>query len=212
MQLYTYYRSSAAYRVRIALNLKQIDYEPVFVDLKNAAHQTEQFAAVNPQQLVPALRVDEAVITQSMSIIHYLETRYPRPPLYGDDALQTARIQAAAQIIACDIHPLANLRVLQRLKNRLRCKQDEIDDWYRHWVIQGLRALEQLTQGENPQAPFCFGDRPSLADVCLAPQMFNARRYAVDLSPFPKLRAIDKHLLSLPAFAAAAPENQPDAP
>ncbi|MGI9229352.1 MAG: maleylacetoacetate isomerase [Gammaproteobacteria bacterium] len=212
MKLYTYYRSSASCRVRIALNLKQIKYEHICIDLKNAAHQADEFAAINPQQFVPVLQADDTVITQSLSIIHYLETQYPEPSVYGGDALETARIQSAAQIIACDIHPLDNLRVLNYLKHHLRHDQDAVDDWYRHWVVQGLQVLEQLVRPDNANAPFCFGNRPSLADICLAPQMYNARRFAVDLSPYPRLCGIDEQLLSLPAFADAMPDKQPDAP
>ncbi len=210
MKLYTYYRSSAAYRVRIALNLKRIACEYVYLDLKNAAHKTKSFAAINPQQFVPTLLVNGNGMTQSLSIIRYLDTTCPEPGLYGDDAMQTAQIESASQLIACDIHPLNNLRVLQYLKNQTGLQPTEVDDWYRHWITEGFKVLEQIVQPANTDTPFCFANRVTLADVCLAPQMYNARRFAVNLSPYPRLVAIDAHLMSLAEFSDAAPENQPD--
>lgn len=209
MKLYTYYRSSASYRVRIALNLKQIDCDYEYLDLKNAAHKNDDYADINPQQFVPALEVDNNTLTQSLSIIRYLDDTHPEPKLFGNDLIETARIEAAAQLIACDIHPIDNLRVLKYLKNTLGQEQAAIDDWYRHWIIEGFKVLEQLVE-PNDSTPYCIANKITLADVCLAPQMYNARRFKTDLTPYPKLVAIDEHLMSMAAFSDAAPENQKD--
>ncbi len=210
IRLYTYFRSSAAYRVRIALNIKKIPYEPVFVHLRRGEQQAPAYRAVNPQGLVPALETDSGVIAQSLAIIEYLEETHPEPPLLPADPFARAQVRRMAQIIACDIHPLNNLQVLKTLKRDFGADEAAIGRWYAHWIHRGFAALEELV-GRYGSSEHCFGEEVTLADVCLVPQMANARRFAVDLAPFPRLVAIDEALRALPAFAAAAPEAQPDA-
>ncbi len=211
LKLHSYFRSSAAYRCRIALALKGIAHETAFVHLvKDGGQQNAPaYRALNPQALVPTLEHDGSVITQSLAIIEYLDEIRPEPPLLPGDALQRAHIRAFALAIACDIHPIDNLRVLNYLKGPLRQDQAAVDTWYRHWVDIGLKACEALLPKER--SPFCFGDRPSLADICLVPQLYNARRFNCDLSSVPRLAAIDEACRAVPAFAQAAPEAQPDA-
>lgn len=211
MKLYSYFRSTAAYRVRIALALKGIDVEQVAIHLvKDGGQQLEpSYLARNPQGLVPALELDDGtVITQSLAIIDYLEAIAPEPRLVPEDRVAAAKVRAVALTIACDIHPLNNLRVLNYLKGPLGLGQSEVDGWYRHWILKGgLEAVEALIEGER----FCFGDTPTLADICLIPQVFNARRYKIDLSHLRKIEAVDKHCKELPAFKEAHPLQQPDA-
>lgn len=212
MKLYSYYRSSAAYRVRIALNLKQLPYETVGVHLlKNGGEQKQPaYSAKNPQKLVPALEDNGQVFTQSLAIIEYLDEAYPAQPLLPAAATECARVRAIAQLIACDIHPLNNLRVLGYLQNQLGADETAKTEWYRHWIQEGFAALETLLQSEQT-GRFCHGDTPTLADCCLVPQVYNARRFQVDLSPYPTIVRIVAECEALPAFQAAAPENQPDA-
>ena len=210
MKLYTYFRSSAAYRVRIALNLKGLPHEMLPVHLtRDGGHQRKPaFIAVNPQMRVPALALSSGdVITQSLAIIEYLDDIHPEPPLLPADALARAHVRAIAQTIACDIHPLNNLVVLQYLKNTLKHDQAEVDTWYRHWVIEGFKAIEAMIQ----LAPYACGAHVTLADLCLVPQVFNARRLKVPLDAFPKIVAAEAACLKLPAFDKARPENQADA-
>jgi maleylacetoacetate isomerase len=210
LKLYTYYRSSAAYRVRIALNLKGLPYEMVPVHLtKDGGYQRKpEFVALNPQMRVPALALSSGdVLTQSLAIIEYLNDIHPEPPLLPPDALARAHVRAIAQAVACDIHPLNNLVVLQYLKRTLKHEQAEIDAWYHHWVIEGFKAIEPMIA----PSPYACGSQVSLADVCLVPQVFNARRLKVPLDPFPKIVAVETACLKLPAFDKARPENQPDA-
>ena len=211
LKLYSYFRSSAAYRCRIALNLKGLAHETGFVHLiKDGGQQNAPaYRALNPQALVPTLEHDGRVITQSLAIIEYLDEINPQPPLLPGDAEQRAKIRAFALAIACDIHPLNNLRVLNYLKGPLQQGQTAVDAWYRHWVETGLAACEALLP--TGAGRFCFGDQPTLADVCLVPQLYNARRFNCDLSAVPRLLAIDEACRGLPAFARAAPEAQPDA-
>ena len=211
LKLHSYFRSSAAYRCRIALNLKGLAHETAFVHLiKDGGQQhATAYRALNPQSLVPMLEADGQVITQSLAIIEYLEETQPEPSLLPGDALQRARIRAFALAIACDVHPLNNLRVLNYLKGPMGQDQAVVDTWYRHWVESGLAACEALLPANASR--FCFGDRPTLADVCLVPQMYNARRLKCDLSGLPRLVAIDEACRVLKAFADAAPEAQPDA-
>ena len=209
-RLYTYFRSSAAYRVRIALNLKGLSYEPVFVHLRKGEQQGEAYRAVNPQGLVPALETAEGVLAQSLAIIEYLDETHPSPPLLPAEPFARAQVRRMAQIIACDIHPLNNLAVLKTLKRDFGADEEAIGRWYAHWIHRGFAALEELV-ARYGSAERSFGEAVTLADVCLVPQMANARRFAVDLTPFPRLVAIDAALRALPAFAAAAPEAQPDA-
>jgi len=210
VKLYSYFRSSAAYRVRIALNLKGLPYEMDFVHLtKDGGRQhSAEFNAVNPAKLVPALRLDSGdVLTQSLAIIDYLDETHPQPPLLPVDPLQRAKVRAVALTIACDIHPIDNLRVLQYLKRTLKHEQSDIDAWYHHWIIQGFNAIEAAIA----PGPYCFGAQVTLADVCLVPQVFNARRLKVPLEAFPKIVAVESACLKLAAFDKARPENQPDA-
>ena len=210
MQLYTYFRSSASYRVRIALHLKGLAFDTVPVHLlrDGGEQHGEAYRAINPAQLVPAL-VDEGLsLGQSVAIMEYLEEAYPSPALLPTDRATRAQVRAVVQTIACDIHPLNNLRVLQYLENTLGQDEATRATWYRHWITLGFEALEaQLAQTAGA---FCFGDAPTLADCCLIPQVANSRRFQTPLERFPAIVRIDAHCRSLPAFIAAAPDNQPD--
>jgi maleylacetoacetate isomerase len=200
--LYDFWRSSAAYRVRIALNLKGIAYQSVPVSLSDGAHQSADYKARNPQGFVPMLSIDGHDLTQSLAIIDYLDARNPAPRLILVDPLARAKTMAAALLIAADIHPINNLRVLNYLKGSLGQDQGAVDDWYRHWIVAGFSALEVMAPEEG-----LFGSElPNLADVCLVPQMYNARRFDTPMAAFPKLVRIDAALQALPAFGAAAPE------
>ena len=210
VKLYTYFRSSAAYRVRIALNLKGLPYEMVPIHLtKDGGQQRKpEFRAVNPHMRVPALELsDGEILTQSLAIIEYLDETHPKPPLLPADALERAKVRAIAQIVACDIHPLNNLVALQYIKRALKHEQPEIDAWYHHWVTEGFKAIEAMI---GP-GPYACGAHVTLADTCLVPQVFNARRLKVPLDSYPKIIAADAACLKLPAFDKARPENQPDA-
>jgi maleylacetoacetate isomerase len=211
MKLYTYWRSSAAYRVRIALHWKGLEFESVSKKLVAAEHRAPEYLRVNPQALVPALEDDGAVYAQSLAIIEYLDETHPLPPLLPADPAGRARVRALAQAIACDIHPLNNLRVLNYLRASLGQGEDGVKAWYRHWIGEGFRGLEELAQRQSGDGRHLYGSEVTLADVCLVPQMYNARRFHCDLSAFPTLVAIDAALAALPAFAAARPEAQPDA-
>ena len=209
MKLYTYFRSSAAYRARIALNLKGIPYEMASIHLTRGGGQQHgaEYRAVNPQGRVPALALDKGdTLIQSLAIIEYLDETHPEPPLLPADPVARAHVRAAAQVIACDIHPLNNTSPLFYLKNTLKQDQDAINTWYAHWVTVGFEALEALLR----PGPYSFGDKVTLADVCLVPQVANARRFNVPLDRFPKIVAVDAACLKLPAFDKARPDNQPD--
>jgi maleylacetoacetate isomerase len=210
LKLYSYFRSSAAYRARIALNLKNLPYEMVSIHLtKDGGRQhTPEFRAVNPQRRVPALELSSGdILIQSLAIIEYLDEIEPEPPLLPADALARAKVRAVAQMIACDIHPLNNTIVLQYLKRSLKHEQSEIDTWYHHWIIEGFTAIEAMIA----PAPYTCGAQVTLADICLVPQVANARRFKVPLDAFPKIVAAEQACLKLPAFDKARPENQPDA-
>jgi maleylacetoacetate isomerase len=212
MKLYDYFRSSAAYRVRIALNLKGLSPERVFVHLRQGAQRADDYLALNPQGLVPALVTDAGdVLTQSLAIVEWLDETNPQPPLLPPDAAGRARVRAIALAIACDIHPLNNLRVLHYLTGTLGASEAQKDGWYRYWCDVGLEALETRLAREGQTGRYCHGDAPTLADVCLVPQLANARRLRVDLTAYPTLTRIDAACTALPAFAAAAPTQQPDA-
>ena len=211
MKLYNYFRSSAAFRVRIALNLKGLEYESIAKALTKNEQSAPDYLEVNPQGLIPALAVNDATISQSLAIIEYLNDVQPQPPLLPAEPLARAQVRSMALAIACDIHPLNNLRVLNYLRQNLGQNDDGVNAWYRHWVSEGFRGLELQIAKHSSAQRHCFGDSLSLADVCLVPQMYNARRFKVDLAAFPKLVAISTHLESWPAFAAARPEAQPDA-
>jgi maleylacetoacetate isomerase len=209
--LYGYFRSSAAFRVRIALNLKGLHADLRFIHLLKDGGQQHAagYAALNPQQLIPALVHDGHAVGQSLAILEYLDDVAPQPPLLPPDAASRARVRQIALAIACDIHPLNNLRVLQYLKGELGVDDAARTAWQRHWIADGFTALETLLSGRA--ATFCHGETPTLADICLVPQMANARRAGLDLTPFPTLLRIEDAAYRLPAFAAARPENQPDA-
>jgi len=213
MQLYSYFRSSAAYRVRIALNLKGLPYEYVPVHLlKDGGQQlSADYRKVNPTALVPALVDGDAVIGQSLAIIEYLEETHPETPLLPADAIGRARVRDLALGIACDTHPLNNLRVLKYLKHTLGVDEAAKTAWYKHWVHQGLEALEAQLAGSIATGQFCHGDTPTIADLCLVPQVANAQRFECDLSAMPNVLRIDAACRALPAFEAAAPGKQPDA-
>ena len=210
MRLHGYFRSSAAYRVRIALALKGLKAQSVPVHLLRGEQRGEAFRRLNPQGLVPVMETGEGIITQSLAIVEWLEETHPQPALLPRDPYLRARVRGFALAIACDIHPLANPRVLNKLRADFAAEQAEVDAWYRHWVELGLSALEHLVDPAAVERGVCFGDAPSLADLCLVPQMFNARRFSCDLSGMPKLVAIDAALNKRPEFQAAAPDKQPD--
>lgn len=204
--LYDYYRSSACYRVRIALNLKGIDYEKRQVNLADGDQKSDEYRGLNPQGLVPMLEIDGHRLTQSLAIINYLDIRYPTPPLIPAAAAERAHVVAMALTVACDIHPLNNLRVLKYLKSQLHQPQEEVDRWYAHWIREGLPALEAMAA---PKArKFLFGDAPTGADVCLVPQLYNARRFNVPIDDFPTLLRAEENANNIEAFAAAHPDRQ----
>ncbi|GKW50904.1 maleylacetoacetate isomerase [Halomonas sp. NCCP-2165] len=210
--LYGYFRSSAAYRVRIALNLKGLAYDQAPVNLVKGEQRGEDFLARNPQGLVPALVTDDgARLTQSLAICEYLDERYPEPALLPADAAGRARVRALAQAVACEIHPLNNLRVLKYLTGELGVDEATKMTWYRHWISEGFAALEAQLSREAGSGDFCHGDTPGLADLCLVPQVFNAERFECDLTAYPRIRRIVANCRALDAFARAAPEAQPDA-
>lgn len=208
MKLYSYFRSSAAYRVRIALNLKTLPYETEAVHLVKNEQQLASYRALNPSQLLPTLLDQDQTFTQSLSILEYLEERYPAKALLPKDLVERAKVRAFAQSIACDIHPINNLRVLKYLQNDLAISNEQKTLWYRHWILEGFHSLEMQLQHSNGQ--FCFGSQPTFADCCLIPQVYNAKRFKIDLSAFPKIESIYQHCLTLPAFLNATPEQQPD--
>jgi maleylpyruvate isomerase len=210
VKLYSYFRSSAAYRVRIAFNLKGLSYDTVAIHLQKEGGQNlkPEYKAINPQMRVPALRLDSGeLLTQSLAIIEYLDEIHPQPPLMPSDPIGRARVRALAQLVACDIHPLNNVAPLRYLKNELGQEQSKIDAWYHHWVLAGFDALEAMVR----PGPYAYGADVTLADICLVPQVANARRLKVPLERFPKIVAIDAACAKLAAFERARPENQPDA-
>jgi maleylacetoacetate isomerase len=210
VKLYSFFRSSAAYRVRIAFNLKGLVFETIPIHLQKEGGQNlkPDYRAINPQMRVPALRLTSGeLLTQSLAIIEYLDETYPQPPLLPGDAIGRAKARALAQLIACDIHPLNNVAPLRHLKSAMDQEQAKIDAWYHHWVMTGFNALEAML---GP-GPYCSGTDVTLADICLVPQVYNARRLKVPLDNYPKIIAIDAACAKLPAFDKARPENQPDA-
>jgi len=213
MKLYTFFRSSASYRVRIALNFKGVSYEQAPIHLRRSGGEqfTAAYKAVNPQALVPALEDNGKILTQSLAIIEYLEDKYPRPPLLPADPADKALVRGMALIIACEVHPIQNLRVLNYVKKEYNQTDDQVNRWAQHWINLGLTALERLIVGQPNHGKFCFGDTPTLADICLVPQLGNARRYGSDLSQYPNILGVEKNCMTLPAFVNAAPEKQPDA-
>jgi maleylacetoacetate isomerase len=212
MKLYGYWRSSAAYRVRIGLNLKGLEVEEEFIHLQRLEQRGDGYLALNPQGLVPTLIHGEVRLGQSLAILEYLDDIHPEPALLPPDPAGRARVRQLAQVVACDIHPIDNLKVLNFLTNDMGVTEEGRLIWYRHWVTQGLEALEGLLAGHAATGQFCHGGQPSLADLCLVPQLYNARRFDVDLSLYPTLQRIDRVCRAHDAFARAAPEVQPDAP
>jgi maleylacetoacetate isomerase len=213
VKLYSYFRSSAAYRARIALNVKGLQYDYVAKHLlrDGGEHKLADYLAINPQGFIPALEHDGALITQSVAIIEYLEEMFPSPSLLPMRPVDRAIVRAMSQLIACDIHPLNNLRVLNYLKSPLGQGTDAVTEWYKHWIGEGFTALEQLIAKHSSVGRFCFGDTITMADVLLVPQVANSRRYKMDLSPYPVLQKVTTHLETLQAFLDARPEAQPDA-
>jgi maleylpyruvate isomerase len=210
VKLHTYFRSSASFRVRIALNLKGIAYEPSFVHLPKGEHRAAAYSRINPQALTPALELDDgAQLAQSLAIIEYLDEVHPAPPLLPRDPKGRARVRSLSLLIACEIHPLNNLRTLQYLKRSLGQSEDQVNAWYRHWEADGLAKFEaDVGRGSGK---YCHGDVPTMADCCLAPQIFNAQRYQCDLAPYPVTMRIFDACMKLDAFDRAQPSRQPDA-
>ncbi|ENU30168.1 maleylacetoacetate isomerase [Acinetobacter sp. NIPH 1852] len=208
MKLYSYFRSSAAYRVRIALNIKQLAYETQPIHLVKNEQQQADYQALNPSQLVPTLVDADQTLLQSISILEYLEEAYPEVALLPKNIAERAKVRAFSQAIACDIHPLNNLRVLKYLQQDLSLSDQQKSNWYQHWMLLGFQSLEAQLQDSNGQV--CFGTQATFADCCLIPQVYNAKRFKIDLTAFPKIESIYQHCLTLPAFLHAAPEQQPD--
>lgn len=210
MKLYTYFRSSAAFRVRIALNLKGLAYDPVVIHLAKGEHRRPEYANAYPQALLPTLVDEGAALSQSLAIIEYLDEKHSRVPLLPKDAIGRARVRSLSLLVACEIHPLNNLRTLQYLKRELGQNETQINTWYRHWVADGLLKLEaDLSRADTGN--FCHGDSPTMADCCLVPQIFNAKRYNSDLAAYPTVMRIFDACMRLEAFDRAQPSKQPDA-
>jgi maleylacetoacetate isomerase len=210
MKLFGYFRSSAAFRVRIALNLKGLTHEDAFIHLRRGDQRGADFLTVNPQGLVPAIEIDGHMLTQSMAIAEYLDETHPEPPLLPADPVGRVRVRALAAIVACDIHPINNLRVLRYLSRPLGHDQAAIETWYNHWIATGFEAFERLLTADRSTGEFCHGDQPGLADIALVPQVVNSERYRLDLSPYPTIARIYSSCMKLDAFATAHPNNQPD--
>jgi maleylacetoacetate isomerase len=211
VKLHTYFRSSAAFRVRIALNLKGLAYEPAFVHLARGEHRAPGYGALNPQALVPTLEDAGKLLTQSLAIIEYLDETHPEHPLLPRDAPGRARVRSLALLIACEIHPLNNLRVLQHLKRALGQNEEQVNGWYRHWIADGLARLEADLANAPATGRYCHGDAPTMADCCLVPQIFNAQRYQCDTAPYPETMRVFAECMKLDAFDRAQPAKQPDA-
>jgi maleylacetoacetate isomerase len=210
VKLYTYFRSSAAFRVRIALNLKGLAYEPLFVHLAKGEHRATTYSKINVQALLPTLELEDGTrLNQSLAIIEYLDETHPAKPLIPKDVLGKARVRSLSYLIASEIHPLNNLRVLQHLKRALGQSEDQVNAWYRHWIADGLAKLEAELAGRKGK--FCHGEAPTMADCCLVPQIFNARRYQSDLAPYPQTMRVFEACMQLEAFDRAQPSKQPDA-
>ena len=210
MKLYGFFRSSAAFRVRIALNLKGVAWEDGFIHLRRGDQRSAEYLAVNPQGLVPALETDGQTLIQSTAIIEYLDETHPEPPLLPRSPADRARVRALTAIVACDIHPIDNLRVLRYLSRPLGHDQATIESWFNHWIATGFAALEALLAGDPRTGAFCHGDIPGLADIALVPQVVNSERYRLDLSPYPTITRIYETCMRLEAFSRAHPNNQPD--
>lgn len=214
IRLYDYYRSSACYRVRIVLNLKGLNYEPLSIHLTKDGGQQfkENYRAKNPQNLVPTLEdtSTNVVLNQSLAIMEYLEEQYPKIPILPEDAVSRAKVRAISQIVACDIHPINNLRVLKYLKHAINVNDEQKTAWYHHWLKLGFNAIEKIL-AQTEQTQFCFGNMPTMADACLIPQVYNAIRFELPMDNYPLIMKVNTHCLALEAFQNAIPENQPDA-
>ncbi len=212
MKLHNYWRSSTSYRTRIVLAMKSLDYEYLTYDLRTGVQHEAGYTALNRQGLVPSLELDDGtVLAQSLAIIDYLDEIHPEPPLLPADPIERARVRALAHAVALEIHPINNLRILKHLKHELGQEQEAINTWFRHWVAETFRAMEGDLESHSSTGRFCHGDTPTLADVCLVPQVFNNTRFDVDMTPYPTIRRIYEACLDIPAFADAAPPKQPDA-
>jgi len=211
VKLYTYFRSSAAFRVRIALNLKGLAYEPAFVHLAKGEHHKPEYSALNPQALVPTLEDGGRLLTQSLAIIEYLEETHPQPPLLPKDAFARARARSLAFLVACEIHPLNNLRTLTHLKKGLGQSEEQVNAWYRHWIADGMAKLESAMAKTPGTGKYSQGDAPGIADCCLVPQVFNAQRYKCDLAPYPTVMRVFDACMRLESFDRAQPGKQADA-
>jgi len=210
MKLYGYFRSSAAFRVRIALNLKKLDYETAAIHLRRNDQTRPDYLRVNPQGLVPTIEDGDRTLIQSLAIIEYLDETYPDPPLLPKHPADRARVRALAEIVACDIHPINNLRVLRYLTHSLGHDEAAIASWYNHWIGAGFQALERLLADDSRTGNFCHSDAPGLADITLVPQVVNAERYRLDLAPYPTISRIFENCMKLEPFVAAHPDKQPD--
>lgn len=213
MKLYTFFRSSASYRVRIALNLKGLTYDQAPIHLRRGGGEqlTAAYKSINPQALVPAFEDDGKILTQSLAIIEYLDEKFPKPPLLPVDLADKAFVRSLAMVVACEVHPIQNLRVLNQLKATYNQSDAQVNPWAQHWINLGLSAIEQMIVAQTRRGKFSFGDTPTLADICLIPQLGNARRFGCDLSKYPAILEIEKTCMAIPTFADAAPEKQPDA-
>lgn len=214
MKLYTYFRSSAAFRVRIALAIKNLNYQmiPIHLVKEGGQQKTEAYKQINPQGLVPTLETNNGdILTQSLAILEYIEESYPKPALLPKDLIPRAYVRSVANQIACDIHPLNNLRVLKYLEEKLLQPKDSVNNWYQYWIEQGLKPLEKNIASSRYKGIFCCGDQPTMADICLIPQLFNARRFNCRLDIYPTLLAVEAECLKHPAFIKSLPQNQPDA-
>ncbi len=209
MKLYSYFRSSAAFRIRIALQLKGLEYDYIAVNLLKSEQKSASYLAKNPQGLLPALELDSGqTLSQSVALLEWLEECHPQPPLLPLDALQRARVRSVVNSITCDVHPLCNMAVTTYLKARYEANQQDIMHWYHTWMQRGFNAIEKVLAENNTRC--AFGNEPSMADICIVPQVYNARRFNIDLAPFPHLVRVADYCRSLPAFSTASPENQPD--
>jgi len=211
MKLYTFFRSSAAFRMRIALNCKGLAYEPVPVSLPKGEHKLARYLEVHPQGLVPALDVGGRILVQSLAMMEYLEETHPQPPLLPADAGDRAYVRAVAQIVACEIHPLNNLRTLRHVKKSYGLDEEGVNLWYRHWIAEGLTGLQAYIESSKKYGKYCYRDQVTVADCCLVPQVFNAQRYSCDLAPYPAIMRIFAECMKLDAFIDAQPGRQPDA-
>ena len=211
MKLYTFFRSSASFRVRIAMNCKGLKYEPAIVSLPKAEHLDAKYKSVTSQGLVPALEDAGRILTQSLAIIEYLDEVHPGPKLLPSDPLDRAYVRALSQIVACEIHPLNNLRTLKYIRSAYKLDEEGVNTWYRHWIAEGFRMLESFLAENKKHGKYCFRDQVTMADCCLVPQVFNAMRYSCDLEPFPAVMRIHEACMKLDAFVLAQPSKQPDA-